>query len=309
MPPPLPARRRLAAAAFAAALACHLAAAPAVAVPPPGPAVSGFDVQGHRGSPGRLPESSMAGFRRALELGVNTLELDVQITRDRVLVVHHDPALDPRRCQHDDGREVRKTPLEDLDFADLADIDCGSLPSRKFPEQQAVPGARIPRLDEVLELARSADYPVRLSLEIKRQRRARGLPVDEVARRLVAAIDGHGLAARTTVQSFDVEALHAVERLDGSIRRALVTRWPCGHRRRLARAGNPPVLVPRFGGLTAAKVRKLQARGVAVIPWTVNRPAAIRRAISWGVDGLVTDYPGRVIEILRAAGAATDSSR
>ena len=125
-----------------------------------------FDLQGHRGCRGLLPENTMPAFKRALELGVTTLEFDLQVTRDRVLIVTHDQHLDPAHCRYDDGRKVAKTPFKDVDYPDLKAVECGSRQAAGFPQQQTVPDARIPTFVQVLELARDADYPVRVSAEI-----------------------------------------------------------------------------------------------------------------------------------------------
>lgn len=276
--------------------------APAADRSPPPP----FDVQGHRGCRGLLPENSIPAFRKALELGVTTLEMDIQTTRDRVLVVFHDQHLDPKRCVHDDGRPVRERAFKDLDYAELAEIDCGSNPDRRFDTQQPAPGARIPRLDDVLALARDAEYPVRVSIEIKMQKRAHGVPVAEVATLLVDAIRAHRLEDRAIVQSFDPEALREVARLAPSVRRAVLTRASGDYARLLRDSAGSTILSPKFTSLSADAVRQLQADGVEVIPWTVNRPADIRRMISWGVDGLITDYPDRALAIL---GEADDKDR
>ena len=127
----------------------------------------GLDVQGHRGCRGLRPENTLPAFEKALELGVTTLEMDIQATSDRVLVVTHDQRLDAKICVSDTGDRVPRDPFRDLRFEQLAQIDCGSRPSSKFPEQKPVPGARIPRLEQVFDLVRDADYPVQLSIEIK----------------------------------------------------------------------------------------------------------------------------------------------
>jgi glycerophosphoryl diester phosphodiesterase len=111
-----------------------------------------FDVQGHRGWRGGYPENTMAAFRAALELRVTTLALDVQVTRDGVPVVHHDAKLNRSLCVRDDGKPVKGEPIAQLELSSLADIDCGSRRNGKFPEQP-VPGERIPRLDDVAEIA------------------------------------------------------------------------------------------------------------------------------------------------------------
>ena len=244
-----------------------------------------------------MPENTLAAFRRALELGVSTLELDIQATRDRVLIVYHDQRPNPERCRRDDGRPVTKTAFKELTYDSLADLDCGSLRQPKFPQQERVPGARIPTLEEVLSLAREASYPVQVSVEIKLQRPQLALPVEELAGLLVDSIRRYDLEKRTIVQAFEPSALAAVRRLAPGIRRALLVRRGDDYRRWID-DGTATILSPKQGSLGAKELRRLQASGVVVIPWTVNAPADIRRWVELGVDGIISDYPDRVLAIL-----------
>jgi glycerophosphoryl diester phosphodiesterase len=259
----------------------------------------GFDVQGHRGFAGRMPENSMPAFRAALELGVTTLELDLQATKDRVLVVHHDQHLNPGRCVDAHGSRVAKTHFVDLTLDGLAGIDCGY---RETADRPAV-AAPIPTLDEVLALARDADYPVRLSLEIKAQKLDRALPLDDLAALLVDRIREFGLEDRTIVQSFQPQALTAVRGLEPRLARAILARSPARYDV-LVDESAATILSPRHTALSEEDVRRFQERGIAVIPWTVNKPAAIERMIEWGVDGIISDHPDRVLDALKRTRAA-----
>lgn len=257
-----------------------------------------LDVQGHRGLRGLMPENSMPGFKKALALAVPTLELDVQVTRDRVLVVHHDPHLDPKRCRYDDGREVPNVLLEELRYADLANIDCGHGAHRRFPAQQAVPRTRIPRLEQVLALAQGADYPVHLSLEIKWHKRKDDLTVYEFAERLIDLIKQYKLEDRTLIESFYAPALRAVRALDPAMPRAILLNMRHDYAR-VVSTSTATILSPRYPTLRAGDVPRLHHEGVRVIPWTVNKPAHICRLIRWGVDGIISDYPERVLKLYK----------
>ncbi len=260
----------------------------------------GLDVQGHRGCRGLRPENTLPAFEKALELGVTTLEMDIQTTSDRVLVVSHDQHLDAKRCVSDTGHGVPREPFKDLRFEQLAQIDCGSQPSSKFPEQKPVPGAGVPRLEQVFDLARDADYPVQLSIEIKMQKRKHGIPIDEVARLLVDLVRRYGFETRTIVQSSDPEALNAAKELAPELRRSVLVKRRGSYDRLLRETGSP-ILSPRYDRLKRKDVTRLQARGIQIIPWTVNEPDDIRRMIAWGVDGIISDYPDRVLAALNEA--------
>jgi len=253
-----------------------------------------LDVQGHRGCRGLRPENTLPAFERALQLHVTTLELDVQATRDRVLVVHHDPRLNPKLCVRDDGSKLSAIPFEKLDYADLSDIDCGKLRNSKFPEQLPAPGARIPTLDEILDLAQNTGYPVRVSIEIKMQKQRPDLGAKELAALVVEAVNKHDMQSRTIIQSFDAEALVALRELAPEIPRAYLVR-DRSYQSRID-DGTATIISPKYVSLREADVSKLHEQAVAVIPWTVNDPQVIRRMISWNVDGIISDYPNRVIE-------------
>jgi len=259
------------------------------------------DVQGHRGFRGLYPENTMAAFRAAIELEVPTLELDVQITRDGVLVVHHDPRLNRSLCVRDDGSPVENLYLSQIDFAALADIDCGSRSNRKFPDQRNVSGERIPRLDQVLELADQAEYPVRWSIEIKMKDTRSGRSAEELATLAVETVRAAGLDDRTIFQSFEPQVLLAVAELAPDMGRAILVRSP-GAYDRSVEGSRATILSPRYDRLRAATVERIHQRGIAVIPWTVNDPKTIRRMISWGVDGIISDYPDRVLQVLDELG-------
>ena len=256
-----------------------------------------LDIQGHRGFRGLYPENTMAGFRAALELQVTTIELDLQITRDGVLVAHHDSSLNSTLCVHDDGRPVEKLRLSQVDFTFLADIDCGSRPNRKFPEQRSVPGERIPQLDEVLKLAEQADYPVHWNIEIKMDDSRRRRTVEEIAALVVESVRAAGLGERTIIQSFDPEVLAVVAELAPEMGRAILTKSPSdfGLQVRNSRA---TILSTAYDVLSIAIIERYQRRGVAVIPWTVNTPEEMRKLIVAGVDGIISDYPDRVMMVL-----------
>jgi len=232
-----------------------------------------------------MPENTLPAFEYAIAIGVTTIELDLQVTKDRVLVVHHDQKLNPNRCVRDDGSEIRPLPIKELLFEELAGIDCGRRPQSKFPEQRTVPHARIPSFDSVALLALGADYPVRLNV-----------PLEEFASLVVASIRRHDLVARTTVQAFHPDTLLAVRALEPELSRAILARSRREYVGLMQRSA-ATILSPRYDGLKSEDVENFRERGIPVIPWTVNRPADIERMIEWGVDGIISDYPDRVIRI------------
>lgn len=256
-----------------------------------------LDIQGHRGARGLMPENSMPGFKSALSLRVPTLEFDLQLTRDHVFVVYHDPKLDPSRCVYDDGRKVKKQAIEQLRYEALAHIDCGRLVDPRFPKQQAVAATRIPRLQDVLALARDADYPVQLSVEIKWSKRGDGLTETQYARELLTLLKQYGLTQRTIVQSFHAPALRAIESMDPTVRRAILVRQPEEYDAAVQQS-RATILSPRYDRLRREEVERFQRLGISVIPWTVNESADLCRMIAWNVNGVITDYPDRAMQLV-----------
>jgi len=238
----------------------------------------------------------MVAFEKAIDLGVTTLELDVVMTRDGAFAVHHDLQLNPKLCTSPGGEPVRRRPLAELDFRDISGLDCGSRRPGKFPEQTLSPGERIPRLEEVLDLAIAAPYPVRLSIEIKDSTAKMPKPVEVLVAQLVALLQERGLEHRTAIQSTSGAVLVEVRKQEPALGRALVV--DAASAKRWVEDGTATIVSRKHVYLERSEVERLQKKGVLVIPWTVNKPQAIQKMLDWGVDGLITDYPDRALAVL-----------
>jgi glycerophosphoryl diester phosphodiesterase len=298
---------------------------------------SGFDLQGHRGARGLAPENTLAGFRRALAIGVTTLELDTGVTRDGVVVVSHDRLLNPDHTRDASGRFLAAPgpAIVDLTYEELLRYDVGRLRpgselAAEFPEQQPVDGERIPRLADVFALvAASGNRDVRFNIETKIDptRPEQTVAPAAFVEALVAVIRAAGMASRTTIQSFDWRTLQLVGRLAPEIDRvALTEQRPDENTVEAGRPGPSPWLggldvddhggsVPRLvqalgaktwspdaRDLTPERVAEARALGLAVVPWTVNEPQHMELAIALGIDGLITDYPDRLRAVLQSKG-------
>jgi glycerophosphoryl diester phosphodiesterase len=289
-----------------------------------GPALA-FDLQGHRGARGLAPENTLAGFELALALGVDTLESDLALTRDGVLVLAHDPQVNPDLARLDGlwveapGPAIFSLTLEQLRRYDIGRLRPDTPYARQWPQQQPADGQRYPTLSELAALARAAGRPVRLNLETKiRPDSGTAVPDPETfARRVAEALDREGLAATTTVQSFDWRTLVALKRLAPGIETVCLSivspnfdtvsadasgasPWHAGLTERehgslpqRARAAGCAVWSPQWRNLDATALAQAHALGLRVIPWTVNEPAEMERLLALGVDGLITDYPDR----------------
>lgn len=182
-----------------------------------------FDLQGHRGARGLAPENTLPAFARALAIGVTTLELDTAVTRDGVVVVSHDPFLNPNIARGPDGRWLEKKGpnIRDLDYVELARYDVGRLKpgtdyARLYPEQVAIDGTRIPKLAEVFALVeKSGNRSVRFNIETKISPAApeEALAPEPYAHRLIEEIRRAGMASRATLQSFDWRTLQVAQKV------------------------------------------------------------------------------------------------
>ena len=272
-------------------------------------ALMAFDLQGHRGARGLAPENTLAGFRRALELGVDTLELDVGLTSDGVLVVAHDPEIPGDLARRGGAWLDEPVSVFDSTFAELRQLDVGRLRpgtayTERWPEQQAVDGERIPALAEVFALSPTVRFNVEAKVDPTRPE-ATASP-EAFANALVAASDEAGAGDRVTVQSFDWRVVAAI---DGRLPTACLTMdktidpvWLAG----LDPTGfeTVPDLVAAMGcgtwsphhrQVSAESVARAHELGLRVVPWTVNTPERAAELIAMGVDGLITDYPDRVV--------------
>ena len=290
---------------------------------------SRLDIQGHRGARGLLPENTLPAFERAMDLGVTTIELDVAVTRDGVVVISHDATLNPDITRGPDGRflDARGPAIRDLTYGQVLRYDVGRLnPGRNyaksFADQQAVDGTRIPRLAELFELARRKnDRDVRFNVEIKSDptRPELSLAPEPFARAVLDEIRRAGMSRRVTIQSFDWRPLQVVQRMAPDVETAYLTAqakgfdtvaepsaWTAGFRLsdygsvpKMVRAAGGRIWSPRYQDVDEAIVREAHAAGVRVIVWTVNEPEAIGKMLALGVDGIISDRPDIVMRLAR----------
>lgn len=274
---------------------------------------SGLEVIGHRGARGLFPENTLEGFCSAAALGVMSFELDVGMTSDGVVVVAHDPALNPDITRDASGAWLQGTgPLiRSLTAAELARYDVGrikpgSRTDRLFPEQDPRDGACIPSLETVLGAWPAASFII----EVKTDPTHPDWTADPatLADGVLSVVDRQNAASRVVIELFDWRVQRYVRRARPDIRLAWLTRgaassdpwWdgvnPACHGGAVpacvfAAGGAGEVWAPHYAELTQALVMEAHALGLKVVPWTVNEPDVMRRLMDWGVDGLISDRP------------------
>jgi glycerophosphoryl diester phosphodiesterase len=296
-----------------------------------------FDLQGHRGARGLAPENTLAAFSKAMDIGVTTLELDVGITKDGVVVVSHDRHLNPDLLRDANGVYLsEKGPtIASVTSAELQRFDAGRLKSgsnyaKNFPQQVSVDGERIPALQALFErVAQRGANNLRFNIETKISPTA---PDDTLApeafvRALIAEIRKARLTGRATIQSFDWRTLQLAQKEAPEIATVYLTSqqgagdtvqvgkpgaspWLAGFDvdsfggsvARAVKAAGGNVWSPNYKDITEPLVRDAQALGLKVLPWTVNDEADLARLLDWKVDGLITDYPDRLRALMKARG-------
>lgn len=249
-----------------------------------------MEVHGHRGARAVLPENTLAAFRHALQAGVEGIELDVAMTRDDQVVVVHDLRVNPDLCTGPDGKPAARVPIRSLTLDQVRTLDCGSRPNPRFPRQQAIPGERIPTLEEVLSLVRAAGRPIRVDLEVKSApaKPDESPPPGRWAEVLPPLVAGQ---AGIVVMSFDHRILAALRARVPPL--AVSPLVPEVHPDYVAEAKalGAVQVAPHHEWITPEDVAALHAAGVRVVPWTANEPAAWDRLVRLGVDGIITDDP------------------
>jgi glycerophosphoryl diester phosphodiesterase len=305
-----------------------------------GEALSGkmaFDIEAHRGGRALFPENTLFSFANALSMGVDTLELDIGVTRDGVIVVSHERGLNPDLARDTDGKYVAppgipfvQLRLEDVKKYDVGQIRPGSAYAAQFPDQQMVPGTKIPTLKEVFDLVRrSGDSRVRFNIETKidPNHPEESPDPERFVTLLLDLARDEKFSDRIMVQSFDWRTLQLVQNLAPAIPTVYLTVqagtaptisldkasvWTAGfdpaeHGHSLPRTikdAGGAIWSPYFGDVTPALIAESHGLGLKVVVWTVNKPADMARLIEMGVDGIISDHPDILREVAGEKGIA-----
>jgi len=299
--------------------------------------VMAFDIEAHRGGRALFPENTLPSFANALSMGVNTLELDIGVTSDGTIVVSHERGLSPDLARNADGVYVAPpgTPfvrlrLEQVKKYDVGQIRPGSRYAAQFPDQHAVPGTPIPTLREVFDLVRkSGDRNVRLNIETKIDPHHPDESPDpeRFVALLLDFLKTEKFADRVMIQSFDWRTLQRIQKLAPAIPTVYLTLqkgsgatifldkasdWttgfnPAEHGKSVPgaiKAAGGAIWSPYFGDVDADLIAESHRLGLAVVVWTVNKPADMVRMIDMGVDGIISDRPDLLRDIAGEKGIA-----
>lgn len=280
-----------------------------------------FDLQGHRGCRGLRPENTLEAFEHALEIGVTTLELDTGITKDRVPVVSHDRTLNPQKTRINVTFITEEILIKDLTYEELSQYDVGVMRSDyDWPRQKEIPGAKIPRLEDVFILVKEyeelQDRKIMLNIETKISPSApeETFSPEEFVDILLELIEEYEMEDRVIIQSFYWKTIMLVKEKNPSIKTAALltssrmfsTKWLNGLRfasfgfdvGKLVKASGADFFSPSFSDCSDKWIESAHDQGIPVIPWTINDKETMKDFIEKGVDGIITDYPDILKDLL-----------
>lgn len=301
---------------------------------PEGPTL---DLQAHRGGRGEYTEESKAAFAHALDLGVTTLEFDIVLTADGVPVVWHDPIVLESKCSDAPGKSLVGKKVHDLTWQELQTLTCDKK-LEGFDEQKPVKGNKMMQLKDVFALTkeRGADNVFyNIETKVEGEHRDWSATPEEFVTAIMKEVEAAGVADKVMIQSFDWRTLELVKKSHPKVPTVMLwdeTTWKSysmwtgdvdydavgGDILKAAKALKADVLSPGYTvpyGLTpndpnfllVANKKFVDAAhkaGLKVVPWTINDPDAMRAQMEAGVDGIITDYPTRLREIMEEEGYA-----
>jgi len=265
-----------------------------------------FDIQGHRGARGLRPENTIPAFIMALDSGVTTIELDVAITKDKQVIVSHEPWMSSAICLDSAGRainekEEKKFNIYQMTFEQVQLFDCGSTGNAKYPQQEKMKATK-PLLRDVIvavenHIKSHATYEVDYNIEIKSSPEGDKKfhpSVEEFSDLIYQLVDEYIPLERVVIQSFDFRVLKYWHQKYPDIRLAALVENTKSIDANLADLGfKPSTYSPYFKLLNREKVKYLHQLRIRVVPWTVNEISDMLSLKGMGVDGLITDYPDR----------------
>jgi glycerophosphoryl diester phosphodiesterase len=265
-----------------------------------------FDLQGHRGARGLRPENSIPAFMMALDSGVTTIEMDLAITKDKQIIVSHEPWMSAAICLQPNGtvikeKEERKFNIYQMTYDQVTQFDCGSKVNERFPQQEKISLYK-PLLADVIvaiedHIKSFTQYEVDYNIEIKTSpeddNKFHPAP-EEFSDLVFNLIDQYLPLSRVVIQSFDFRVLKYWHEKHPEIRLAALVENKKSIDQNIEDLGfKPTIYSPAFELLTKENVKYLQKQKIRVIPWTVNEEADMKKIRDMGVDGFITDYPDR----------------
>jgi glycerophosphoryl diester phosphodiesterase len=253
-------------------------------------------VHGHRGARAVRPENTLPAFEYAIGQGVDALEMDMAVTRDNVIVISHDPILEPPVCTGPRERAI----IHELSLAEARQWDCGAVRNPRFPEQQTVPGTRVPTLDDVFRLAPRGKFDYNIETKSFPEHPEYTPSPEAFVKLVMDKVREYRLEKRVILQSFDFRTLVAMRKLAPAIRLSALTESDKRDFPAIVKdAANAEIISPEYHLVTPEKVAAAHAAGIQVVAWTANAPADWDKLIAAKVDAIISDDPGALIAYLK----------
>jgi len=257
-------------------------------------------IHGHRGSRGTHPENSIPAFEEAARAGADVLEFDMQLTADDVVVISHDSVITGQHCKDARGLVVKKPiAIRSIPLAKVKTFDCGNIAQERFPEQRRIPKTRIPTLDEVLTWKAQHAPALEMNIETKMEApEPRWVPDPQhFVTKILEILRKHNAVEKAILQSFDFRTLEVAKKLEPKLRLSCLFEKEKAFCEPTAKVG-AAFASPFIALVTPEEVAKCHAQGIAVVPWTLNSEAEWQVALAAKVDGIITDYPRKLIHYL-----------
>ena len=264
-----------------------------------------INYQGHRGCRGLMPENTIPAFKKALDFDIGTLEMDVVISKDKKVVVSHEPfmnaeiALDPKGNKIRDGLDHN---IYRMNFANISKYDVGSIPHPRFPEQEKMNVSK-PLLSDVFEeieayLKSHPKKGILYNIEAKCKEGYDDIfhpKPEEFARLVYSEIEKHNMVDRVIVQSFDFRFLTEMRLLNSQLKMAMLIENELSPQENLDALGFTPTYFSPYFKLVDEHTKKFcDDHGMGLIVWTVNTIEEMEKMIDFGVDEIITDFPNLI---------------
>ena len=259
-----------------------------------------IEIQGHRGFRGLYPENTIPAFKNAILVDVDTLELDLQLSKDDVVVVYHDKAIN-NLCKNG----VLNKDIRSLTLEEIKKYDCGSIKNARFPLQKTIPFTQIPTLEELFEFIKTIDDKnIKFNIEIKTTENLEPLYNDKdviiFTKKVIDILEKYNMKNRTIIQTEDVRCIKAVKSIDKNIILSFIINAPSDvDMVKIGKEMDVSIISPEFTLLNKNLVDKLHKNGFKVIPWVINTDDELKSMIDMGVDGVITDYPDIILKYLK----------
>ena len=263
-----------------------------------------FDIEGHRGCRGLMPENTIPAFIKAVQIGVTTLEMDVVITKDKKVIVSHEPWMNAGICTDATGNTISKNDEKSLNiynmtYEEVKTYDCGTKPYARFPKQYKMKVSK-PLLANVIDSVESYSRannvkPPFYNIETKCTPDGDSIfhPAPaEFTELLLDVIFKKGVAARCIIQSFDVRTLQYAHKKYPTLKLALLVEDSTNYQKNIHDLGfTPYIYSPNQEIVNAELVSYCRAQKMKLVVWTVNEKEQMDKLVHLGVDGIITDYP------------------